>query len=104
MLMLLVPGLIALRIHWRGKEITARDIKYLICDYLIYSFLIMIFNYAVMFLPVPDRSVSFSAQFFQAISNIYQASFVVKYSLTSLALSIILPYIWTMVKGRKSKR
>lgn len=102
--MLLVPGLIAVRIHWSGREITGKDVAFLVSDYLIYSFLIMLFDYAVMFFTYPERSVSFSVRVFQTVSHIYQSSFVFKYSFIALALSLALPYIWKAVHRKRPKR
>jgi hypothetical protein len=101
--MLLVPGLIALRIHWYGREINRKSYKYLVCDYLIYSFLIVLCSYVVMWETNPYRIVSFSLQSMtdlqslQSImvySHIYTAGFVVKYSCFALASSVGLSLVY----------
>ena len=92
LLMLLVPGLIALRIHWHGREINKAVYKYLVCDYLIYSFLIIVFNYAFMYVTYRYRTVSFSLRQQPVTeSHIYTASFVFKYSVMALFLAVVLP-------------
>lgn len=101
--MLLVPGLIAVRIHWRERQVSRGDYKYVLCDYFIYSFIIMVFNYAVMFLSYPERSVSFSMHAISFSSNIYSASFIFKYSFISLILSVFLPKIWRILRNRFPK-
>jgi len=92
-LMLIAPGLIALRMLWGDKSISRSDYKLIICDYIIYSFLIVILTYAVMFLSYPERGVSFSTRLISFDSIIFHASFVVKYSFVALASALILPII-----------
>ena len=104
LLMLLTPGLIALRIRWRRKTIRRADIKYLISDYLILSFIIMIIDYLVMFLSYTERTVSFSVKLMKYDSNIYSASFIVKYSLTALVLAFVIPYLWQTIFNRPNKK
>ena len=93
LLILLAPGLISLRIYWRGRTISAADYKYLVCDYIIFSFIILLFGYTIIFIANPSKSVSFSAQHFDFESNIYTAGFVVKYSVAALALSVAIPVV-----------
>jgi len=93
LLMLLAPGLISLRIYWRGRTISTADYKYLFCDYIILSFIILLLGYIIMFVSDPNRSVSFSAEYFKFDSNIYTVGFVVKYSVIAFALSVAVPLI-----------
>jgi len=93
LLMLLAPGLISLRIYWHGRTISTADYKYLVCDYIIFSFIILLLGYAILFISSPNRFISFSAQYFDFESNIYSAGFVVKYSVAALALSVVVPVI-----------
>jgi len=92
LLLLLVPGLISLRILWRGKKINLPDLKFVISDYLIYSFLNMLAAYSFMFFSYPGRTVSFSTKI-EATSHIFLAGFVFKYSLIALLAAIVLPLI-----------
>ena len=88
--LLLVPGIISLRILWRGKSICKSDIKFLVADYLIYSFLIMLVGYAFMFFSNVDRTVAFSANVY-ASSSILLAGFVFKYSFVALIAALTMP-------------
>jgi len=90
--MLLVPGLISVRMLWRGKNIGRDEWKFVISDYLIYSFLIMLTVYAIMFFINPERTVSFVPEIW-ARSHIGSAGFVTKYSFTALVASLVLPGI-----------
>lgn len=110
LIMLLVPGLISVRILWREKEITKGNYKYIVCDYLVYSFLILLAVYAVMFFGYPHRTVSFSTSL-HALSHISHASFVFKYMFTALLASLVLPYfvkgackLWLKLEDNRSKR
>jgi len=109
-LMLLAPGLIAVRILWREKTISQDDWKLVVIDYFVYSFLIMLAVYAFMFFTYPDRTVSFSVNV-TAISTILTASFVFKYSIVALISALILPIfvpwvirIWTSLEDKRDKR
>jgi len=91
-LLLLAPGLITIRILWSKKEIRQEDYKFIVCDYVIYSFLIHMAAYALMFITYPERLVSFSTSI-GATSHILSASFVFKYSFASLVAAVILPFL-----------
>ncbi|MCL2015115.1 MAG: hypothetical protein FWG68_02580 [Defluviitaleaceae bacterium] len=95
LILLLVPGLISVRILWYGKEISKSDYKFIVCDYFVYSFLILLVGYAIMFLSYPERSVSFSVDVprVAAVSHILAASFVFKYGAAALASAVILPAV-----------
>ena len=99
LLMLLTPGLIAVRILWNNKPITRTDFPFIVSDYIIYSFLIMLSSYAVMFLSYAERTVSFSTQFLPLSSTIFGASFVVKYSVVALIAAVALPVILPKLIG-----
>jgi hypothetical protein len=92
----------ALRIHWLGREITRASYKYIACDYIIYSFAIIAICYVFMFLSYPTRTVSFSSGVFSTHSNVYQASFIAKYSfvaiISALTLSIVIKFRWILWK------
>ena len=110
-LLLFAPGLIAMRILWNAKEIKREDYKFIACDYVIYSFLIHMAVYGVMFFTFPTRSVSFVTEV-RANSHILSASFVFKYAAVSLVTAVILPALvprlikfWTRLESkRESKR
>ena len=99
LLMLLAPGLVSLRIVWRGKRIGRQDYKYIVCDYVIYMFAIQTIAYAFMFFSYPDRLVSFSTTNIWATSHILSASFVFKYSAISIFAAVVLPVIVVSIKG-----
>jgi hypothetical protein len=108
--MLLAPGLIAVRILWRKKEIRREDYKFIVSDYIVYSFLIHSAVYGSLFFTFPDRTVSFSAEV-TAWSNILLASFVFKYSIASLLAALILPATvswlaksWLSLEEKRTKR
>jgi hypothetical protein len=42
LLMLLVPGLVSIRIHWKKCDFSPSNYKFIICDYLIYTLIIMV--------------------------------------------------------------
>ena len=90
LMLLLVPGLVSTRILWKDKKISKDDWKYVASDYLVYSFLIIICVYGFMFFTYPQRTVSFDMQL-NAVSHIYSASFVFKYSVVALISSVALP-------------
>ena len=108
--MLFTPGLIALRLLWHKKEIKKEDYRFLVCDYLIYSFLIQLAVYGFMFITYPQRSVSFAAGM-GAVSHILSASFVFKYSAVALAAAVVLPIfvpwltrLWLSLEENRGKR
>jgi len=92
LLMLLAPGFISLRILWGDKPISRANLLPMICDYFIYSFLIMLFVYGVMFFTYAHRTVSFSIQHITH-SHISGARFVVQYCVVALMAALILPKI-----------
>ena len=95
LLMLLAPGLISMRMLWKLKELASADYKLIISDYIIYSFLIQLSCYLVMFLSYPERLVSFSLSNVWTHSHIYSASFVVKYSMIAVITALLLPSVIT---------
>jgi hypothetical protein len=108
--MLLAPGLIALRRLWSKKDIRREDYKFIICDYIIYSFLIHLVAYAFLFFTNPDRTVSFATEV-GAISHILSAGFVFKYSFVSLVAALFLPALvpwliktWSGLEENRAKR
>ena len=88
--LLLFPGLISVSILWRNKKISQGDYFFVLCDYAIYSFLILLSNYGFMLFTYPERTVSFSANV-PAFSSIDQVSFVFSYALVSLISALALP-------------
>lgn len=103
--MLLAPGLIAVRILWKDRAISAADYKFVAGDYLIYSFLIQMAAYGFMFLTYPERTVSFTVNA-GAVSHILSASFVFKYSLVALIAALALPKAvpWLAKIMKKAKK
>jgi len=91
LLMLIAPGLITLRILWFKKGVNREDYKYIFCDYVIFSFLIHTMVYGLMFITYPERSVSFVTNVW-AVSHILSASFVFKYSVFALVISVVLSF------------
>ena len=108
--LLLVPGLIAVRIVWRDKEIAQRDYFAIACDYAVYSFLVHMMTYGVLYFTYPERTVSFTAGM-PTTSNVISAGFVFKYSAVSLIFALAMPAIiqravriWRSLEdGRKKK-
>ena len=106
--MLLAPGLIALRILWRGRKIGLSNCFYVISDYIVYSFLVQTMTYGIMWFTYAERLVSFSVSV-SATSHILSASFVFKYSAVSMIFAAALPvfvpwliHIWRSLEdGRK---
>jgi len=108
--MLLAPGLIAVRMLWRKKEIKREDYKFVVCDYVIYSFLIQVVGYGILFFSYPDRTVSFAAGI-GAMSHILSAGFVFKHSVVSLVTALVLPAFlprftkfWLNLEENRAKR
>ena len=91
-ILLLAPALISLKILWGRREITKKHFKLIAADYVIYTFLIMVAAYGVMFFTYVNRSVSFTMQM-AAESHISSASFVVKYSIAAIIAALLLPSI-----------
>ena len=98
--MLLTPGLIAVRILWRGKEIGRSDLFNFVSDYVVYSFLVQMMTYGVMWFTYSERTVSFTMDIF-TVSHITGASFVFKYSAVSFVFAIVLPIILPYVLSRQ---
>ena len=94
LIMILVPGLISVRILWKDKEIKSSNYKYMVFDYLLYTFLILLSVYAVMFFSSPSRTVSLSIDV-RATSHIRTAGFVFKFMFVSLIFALILPKVVT---------
>ena len=108
--MLLAPGFISVRVLWHNKTVSKEDYKFIVCDYVVYSFLIQMVVYAFMFFTYPERTVSFSVGI-GAVSHILSASFVFKYSLVALIsaviLSVIVPWLirtWQGLEDNRGKR
>jgi len=104
--MLLIPGLISLRILWHEKPIVKSAYKYIVSDYLVYSFLIKLLVYGFMFISYSQRTVSFSINM-PAISHILSASFVFKYLIVSLTsavgLAITIPKLIRLYEKHKHR-
>jgi hypothetical protein len=91
-LMLAVPGLIAMRIRRSKEELLAENRILLLCEYMIYSLAIVFVSYLFMFVTFPARTVSFSTVKADVSSSIYSASFIVKYSFVSVLAAVLLPH------------
>jgi hypothetical protein len=102
-ILLAIPGLIAARIHWSGREPMPANWFVFLCDYFTYTFFILFLDYAFLFITYTKRIVSFSTEISGSnASTIFNASFVFKYALTSLILALVLPRVWNAVKHRKN--
>ena len=108
--MLLAPGFIAVRVLWHNKTINREDYKFIVCDYIIYSFLILMAVYGFMFFTYPNRTVSFALEV-RANSHILTASFVFKYSFVALVSALILPVFipklikfWTSLEDNRRRK
>jgi hypothetical protein len=101
LLMLLMPGLIAARLHGIEK-VTRGNLQPALFAYLVYSLVILFLDYAFMFVTHPVRTVSFSPWVLSADSQIYSASFVFKYLFIALLCSLTLPALWHRRRAIKS--
>ena len=109
-ILLLAPGLVSVRILWRNKKISQGDYFFIFCDYMLYSFLIVLAAYGFMFFTYTGRTVSFSPGFV-AVSDIFSAGFVFKYSAVSLVAALALPAfvpwvvrVWRSLEDRREKK
>ena len=89
-LLLLVPGLISVRIKWHKKNITKSDISRIICDYLIFSFLILFITFAFIFFADTIRGLRFSDRVF-AFRQGVSAGFILNYSAVAIIAAVVLP-------------
>jgi len=101
MLMLVVPGIIAVSIHnGRLIHVTRENWQSLMWTYLIYTFAIVFVSYFIMFLNDPERGISFSPwttgmiKTTERANDVLQVGFVFKYTLFAVAAAIILPKLW----------
>jgi len=107
--LLMAPGLITIRLLWSDKinSLDKCDYIFIITDYMIYSFLIILCSYGFMFLTYPARIVLFSTDisaYMLGVSHIGKAGFVLKYGVISLIFSILLPYVISRLIGLISKK
>jgi hypothetical protein len=92
LLMLLVPGLVSVRVHWKKCDFSVSNYKFIICDYLIYTLVIMAL--VCMFILVTDRLRAGSPEVrFMMDPATYTESFVSKWSFVALFLSVLLSFI-----------
>ena len=110
LVMILAPGLIAIRILWSKKEIRREDYRNIVCDYGIYSFLIHMVVYGVLLFTYPERTVSFAAEV-NAISHITSVAFVFWYFTIALIAALVLPAIipkvveiWLSLEDSRGKK
>jgi uncharacterized membrane protein YbhN (UPF0104 family) len=89
LLIFAAPGVIAVRIHRRKSNNTKLGAPGLICDGLIYSFLILLIDAGLFYFFT--RSGKSSAALPEQLNNL---GFVFKYSLVALALALALPLIY----------
>jgi hypothetical protein len=106
-LMLFVPGIIAVSVHNKKLICITRDNwQSMLWMFLFYSFGIMLVLSFLMYIILPDRTVSFSPWTVWTTSNILQSSFVFKYILCAAAAALGLPKLWhyflKIIKERKS--
>jgi len=94
-LMLLVPGIIAVSIHEKQLiHITRDNWQSLLWKFLLYSFGIIFIVSFVLYLRLPERTVSFSPWTIWTTNNMFQVSFVFKYILFATLAALILPKLW----------
>jgi len=94
-LMLIVPGIIAVSIHEKQLiHITRENWQSLLWKFLLYSFGIIFIVSLVLYLRFPERTVSFSPWTTWTSNNVYQVSFVFKYILFATVSALILPKLW----------
>jgi len=94
-LLLIVPGIIAVSIHEKQLiHITRDNWQSLLWKFLLYSFGIIFIVSFVLYLRFPERTVSFSPWTIWTSNNVYQVSFVFKYILFATISALILPKLW----------
>jgi hypothetical protein len=95
LLILIVPGIIAVSIHEKQLiHITRDNWQSLLWKFLLYSFGIIFIVSFVLYLRFPERTVSFSPWTIWTSNNVYQVSFVFKYMLFATVAALILPKLW----------
>jgi hypothetical protein len=107
--MLVIPGIIAVSVHnKRLIHVTRGNWQPLMWQFLLYSFGIMFVVNFVMYLSSPGRTVSYSPWTLGTDNNVFQASFVFKYTLFAIAAALCLPKIWErrmdIIKKLKERR
>jgi len=95
-LMLFVPGIIAVCVHNKKLiQVTRDNWQSLLLMFLLYSFGIMFIVNLIMYINDPGRSVSYSPWTkVSTINNVFQVSFVFKYTLFASVAAVVLPKIW----------
>jgi hypothetical protein len=94
-LLLIVPGIIAVSIHEKQLiHITRDNWQSLLWKFLLYSFGIIFIVSFVLYLRFPERTVSFSPWTIWTTNNVYQVSFIFKYILFATVSALILPKFW----------
>jgi hypothetical protein len=97
LLLLLIPGLVSIRIHWKKCDFSVSNCKFIICDYLIYTFVIMSLLCALIFISDKLRADSPEIRMMMEPAT-YTTSFVFKWSFIALFLSVVLPCIVKIYK------
>jgi hypothetical protein len=92
LLLLLVPGLVSVRIHWKKSDFFVSNYKFIICDYLIYTLVIIALVCAFIFITDKPRLGVSNVRFLMEPGT-YTNSFVFKWSFIAFFLSVALPYI-----------
>jgi hypothetical protein len=92
LLLLLIPGLVSIRIHWKKCDVTVANYKFIVCDYLIYTLVITALVCAFIFISDKMRAGSPDVRAMME-SATYTNSFVYKWSFIALFLAIVLPCV-----------
>lgn len=101
--MLTVPGLVSTYIHHNGKlKVTQNNWQELLIEYLIFGFIILVLDYGFMFVSYTQRTVSF-VPIVPADSNVWNASFVFKYSFAALVFAVALPMAYRVLALAKKR-
>jgi hypothetical protein len=95
LLMLVIPGVIAVSIHNKQLiHVRRNNWQPLMWQFLLYSFGIMFAVNSVMYFSSPGRTVSYSPWSLWTDNNVFQAGFVFKYTLFATAAALCLPKLW----------
>jgi hypothetical protein len=92
LLMLFVPGLVSVRIHWKKSDFSVSNYKFIICDYLVYTLVIMALVCAFILVTDKLRIGSPDVRFMMETAT-YTEGFVSKWSFAALFLSVLLPCV-----------
>jgi len=94
-LMLIIPGIIAVSVHEKQLiHITRDNWQSILLKFMLYSFGIIFVVSFILYLRAPERTISFSPWTVWTTNNVFQVSFVFKYILFATVAALVLPKLW----------